>query len=448
MHFKIKKGLEIPINGSPDQSISDAAEVSSIAVLGQNYVGMKPTMHVQEGDRVKIGQVLFSDKKNPGVHFTSSGAGVVSAINRGAKRALLSVVVDLDGEESEQFDQCPTDQFDSLDAQRIRENLVKSGLWASFSTRPYSKIPAVDSEPDSIFVTATDTSPLAADPDVIINANQQAFSDGIRIVSKLIKGTVYVCTKEGSRIEVPALDNVETAQFSGPHPSGVVGTHIHFLRPVNSDRMVWHIGYQDIIAISKLFETGRLWVDRVVALCGPMVKNPRLIKTRMGAKIGQIATGELKDGNVRVISGSILNGRRAADAVGYLHRYDNQITVLSQDKSRDLFGWLSPGSNKYSAFNVFVSALNRKKTYNFGTLQNGSPRAMVPLGHYEAVMPLDLLPTQLLRALMVGDTDSAQALGCLELDEEDLALCSFVCPSKNEFGPVLRIRLEQIEKEG
>lgn len=448
MHFKIKKGLDIPINGSPDQSISEAAEVSSVAVLGQDYVGMKPTMHVQEGDRVKIGQVLFSDKKNPGVDFTSPGAGVVSAINRGARRALQSVVIELDGDESEEFDHCPADQFENLDVDRIRENLIKSGLWAAFRTRPYSKIPAVDSEPDSIFVTVTDTNPLAADPDVVVGEYQKAFTDGITIVSKLTKGKIYVCTQEGSQIEVPAVDNVETAQFSGPHPSGVVGTHIHLIRPVSANRMAWHIGYQDIIAISKLFETGKLWVTRILALSGPMVKKPRLIKSRMGAKFGQILSGELKDGNVRVISGSILNGRRSADAVGFLRRYDNQITVLAQDKSRDLFGWLSPGPSKYSSFNVFVSALNRNKTYDFGTSQNGSPRAMVPLGHYENVMPLDLLPTQLLRALMVGDTDSAQALGCLELDEEDLALCSFVCPSKNEFGPVLRIRLEQIEKEG
>ena len=448
MHFKIKKGLDIPINGSPDQSISDAAEVSSIAVLGQDYVGMKPTMHVQEGDRVKIGQVLFSDKKNPGVHFTSTGAGVVAAINRGAKRTLLSVVVDLDADEYEQFEQFQSDQIDSLEVERIRENLLKSGLWAAFRTRPYSKIPAIDSEPDSIFVTAIDTNPLTADPDVIINAYQQAFNDGIRIISKLTKGHVYVCTKEGSQIEVPAVDNVETAQFSGPHPAGAVGTHIHFIKPVNANRMVWHIGYQDVIALAKLFETGNLWVERIVALCGPMIKNPRLVRTRMGAKIGQLLAAELEDGKVRVISGSILNGRRAADAVGYLRRYDNQVTVLAQDKSRDLFGWLSPGPNKYSVFNVFLSAFNRNKTYDFGTLQNGSPRAMVPLGHYENVMPMDLLPTQLLRALIVGDTDSAQALGCLELDEEDVALCSFVCPSKNEFGPVLRVRLEQIEKEG
>ena len=448
MHFKIKKGLDIPINGAPDQSISDASEVSSVAVLGNDYVGMKPTMHVQEGDSVKIGQVLFADKKNPGVHFTSPGAGTVSAINRGAKRALLSVVIDLGDDEHEQFQQYSEDQLDSLNADQIRENLIQSGLWAAFRTRPYSKIPAVESSAHAIFVNAMDTNPLAADPSVVIDKYQADFKQGIRLISKLIEGKVYVCTQADSTISVPEHGDIEVATFSGPHPAGLVGTHIHHLTPVNGKRLVWHIGYQDVIAISKLFETGTLWTDRYVALTGPMVNKPRLVKTRMGAKISQIVTSEVKPGKVRVISGSVLNGQRAADAVGYLRRYDNQITVLSLDKSRDLFGWVSPGPNRYSAFNVFVSALNRSKTYDFGTLQNGSPRAMVPLGHYENVVPLDVLPTQLLRALVVGDTDSAQALGCLELDEEDLALCSFVCPSKNEFGPILRARLKQIEKEG
>jgi len=448
VHFKVKKGLDIPINGKPDQAISDANSVTEVAILGNDYVGMKPTMSVQEGDRVKVGQILFSDKKNPGVNFTSPGAGVVTAINRGAKRALLSVVIELDGDEHEQFNQYSADQYDSLSAERIRENLISSGLWTVFRTRPYSKVPAVDSEPHAIFITAMDSNPLAADPAVIINEHRADFLNGIRIISKLIDGMVYVCASPQADIDVPDQDDVELAHFSGPHPAGLVGTHIHFLSPVNAERTVWHIGYQDVIAISKLFSSGQLWTDRVVALSGPMVKQPRLIKTRLGARVSQIANGELDEGKVRLISGSILNGQRAADAVGYLRRYDNQITVLPQDQSRDLFGWVSPGPNKYSAFNVFLSAFNRSKTYDFGTLQNGSPRAMVPLGHYENVVPMDVLPTQLLRALIVGDTDDAQALGCLELDEEDVALCSFVCPSKNEFGPVLRARLEQIEKEG
>ncbi len=448
MHFKIKKGLEIPINGKPDQTIADANPVTEVAVLGTDYVGMKPTMFVQEGDKVKVGQVLFTDKKNPGVNFTSPGSGVVSAINRGAKRALMSVVIELDGDEHEQFNQYSADQYGSLSAERIRENLINSGLWTAFRTRPYSKIPAIEDVPQAIFINAMDSNPLAGNPAVIIDQHKQDFVNGVRIISKLIDGMVYVCASPDADIDVPDQDDVELAHFSGPHPAGLVGTHIHFLHPVNAERTVWHIGYQDVIAVSKLFATGQLWTDRVVALSGPMVKQPRLIKTRMGAKVSQLAGGELQEGKVRLISGSILNGQRAADAVGFLRRYDNQVTVLPQDMTRDLFGWLSPGPKKYSAFNVFLSALNRSKTYDFGTLQNGSPRAMVPLGHYESVMPMDILPTQMLRALIVGDTDSAQALGCLEMDEEDLALCSFICPSKNEFGPVLRTRLEQIEKEG
>ena len=448
MHFKIKKGLEIPINGEPDQTITDADSATEVAVIGTDYVGMKPTMFVQEGDRVKVGQVLFADKKNPGVNFTSPGSGVISAINRGAKRALMSVVIELDGDEHEQFNQYSADQYGSLSAERIRENLINSGLWTAFRTRPYSKIPAIDDVPQAIFINAMDSNPLAGDPAIIIGQHKQDFVNGIRIISKLIDGMVYVCASPDANIDVPDQDDVELAHFSGPHPAGLVGTHIHFLHPVNAERTVWHIGYQDVIAVSKLFASGQLWTDRIVALTGPMVKQPRLIKTRMGAKVSQLVGSELQEGKVRLISGSILNGQRAADAVGFLRRYDNQITVLPQDMTRDLFGWLSPGPKKYSAFNVFLSALNRGKTYDFGTLQNGSPRAMVPLGHYENVMPMDILPTQMLRALVVGDTDSAQALGCLEMDEEDLALCSFVCPSKNEFGPILRARLEQIEKEG
>ena len=448
MHFKIKKGLEIPINGEPDQTITDADSATEVAVIGTDYVGMKPTMFVQEGGRVKVGQVLFADKKNPGVNFTSPGSGVISAINRGAKRALMSVVIELDGDEHEQFNQYSADQYGSLSAERIRENLINSGLWTAFRTRPYSKIPAIDDVPQAIFINAMDSNPLAGDPAIIIAQHKQDFVNGIRIISKLIDGMVYVCASPDADIDVPDQDDVELAHFSGPHPAGLVGTHIHFLHPVNAERTVWHIGYQDVIAVSKLFASGQLWTDRIVALTGPMVKQPRLIKTRMGAKVSQLVGSELQEGKVRLISGSILNGQRAADAVGFLRRYDNQITVLPQDMTRDLFGWLSPGPKKYSAFNVFLSALNRGKTYDFGTLQNGSPRAMVPLGHYENVMPMDILPTQMLRALVVGDTDSAQALGCLEMDEEDLALCSFVCPSKNEFGPILRARLEQIEKEG
>jgi Na+-transporting NADH:ubiquinone oxidoreductase subunit A len=242
--------------------------------------------------------------------------------------------------------------------------------------------------------------------------------------------------------------SVSVAEFSGPHPAGLPGTHIHFLAPVGSGRTVWHLGYQDVIAIGYLFTTGRLWTERVVALAGPAVRFPRLVRTRLGASTNDLVEGELVEGECRVISGSVLSGRRAAEWGAYLGRYHNQVSVLREGRERELLGWLRPGRRKFSSLPAFAAHLFRDRRFALTTAQNGSPRAMVPIGSYERVMPLEILPTQLLRALLVRDTDAAQALGCLELDEEDLALCSFVCPSKHDFGPVLRSVLDQIRKEG
>jgi Na+-transporting NADH:ubiquinone oxidoreductase subunit A len=217
---------------------------------------------------------------------------------------------------------------------------------------------------------------------------------------------------------------------------------------VNLERSVWYLNYQDVIAIGRLFTSGRLWVDRVVALAGPAIKRPRLIRTRLGASLGDLLHNELTQGDARVISGSILSGRRAADAAAFLGRYHLQVSVLHEGREREFLGWLAPGLNKFSASNAYLSSFFPKRKMAMTTTQNGSPRAMIPVEAYQRVMPLHLLPTQLLRAILVGDTDTARELGCLELDEEDLALCSFVCPSKYDYGPALRDTLNRIEKEG
>lgn len=449
MHIRIKKGLTLPINGSPRQSIEDGPAISRVALIGQDYVGMKPTMFVSEGDRVKLGQPLFEDKKNPGVIFTAPGCGVVEAINRGAKRILQSVVIQLEGDESESFDSYDDAELESLDGEIVRQNLIKSGMWTALRTRPYSKVPAVDSRPEAIFITAMDSNPLAADPTVVIGEDSENFQRGLRLLSTL-SDTLYLCKAEGARIETPRLPQLRSAEFSGPHPSGLVGTHIHHLHPVGTQRLVWHIGYQDVIAFGRLFSTGKLPIERVVALAGPQVRNPRLIRTRLGADTNILIDGQLaNDDDCRPISGSVWSGRRAAGWASYLGRYHGQLSVLAEGGEREFLGWVRPGPNKYSAVNVFVSAMQRaNKMFDFSTSQNGSPRAMVPIGNFEHIMPLDILPTQLLRALVVKDTDSAQELGCLELDEEDLALCSFVCVGKYNYGPYLRANLEQIEREG
>lgn len=445
--IRIKRGLDLPITGAPEQRIEAARPVRSVAVIGFDYHGMKPTMAVQAGDRVKLGQVLFSDKKTPGVHFTAPGAGVVSAIHRGEQRVLQSVVIDLDGDDAVEFAAYSDGQLDALTGEQVRGNLQQSGLWTALRTRPFSKVPAVDATPASIFVTAIDTHPLAADPAVVIAEAAEDFTRGLRVLARLAK--VFVCVGENAKVPGSGLSNVQVEQFAGPHPAGLPGTHIHFLDPVNAHKTVWQVGYQDVIAIGKLFVTGRLSVERVVALAGPMVDKPRLVRTRLGANLDELTAGELKVGKpVRVISGSLFGGRSARGACAWLGRYHQQVSCLEEGTEREMLHYLRAGVEKHSVMNLYISKLNPGKLFNFTTSTNGSPRAMVPIGNYEEIMPLDILPTQLLRYLIVGDTDMAQKLGCLELDEEDLALCSYVCAGKYEYAPILRDNLTRIEKEG
>jgi len=450
MQFIIKKGLDLPITGDPKQVIEDGNKVNSVAVLGKDYVGMKPTMLVAEGDAVKLGQILFTDKKNPGVNFTSPGAGTVVAINRGAKRVLQSVVIELKGTAQESFAKYQQADLSQLTVEQIKENLLASGLWTVLRTRPYGKIPAVDSKPHSIFVTAIDTSPLAANPEIVIKERSDDFISGLLIISKLTDGKTYVSKATGADISVSGAP-VTVAEFSGPHPAGLPSTHIHLIDPVNIDKFVWYLDYQAVMAIGALFTTGQLNVERVVSLAGPTVKNPRLIRTRVGANTNDLIEGELADDvESRVISGSVIYGHHATEWAAYLGAYSNQVSVLQEGRSREFFGWIVPGKDKYSALNVYTSSVDRKlgRKFPLTTDKNGSNRAIVPVGIYETVMPLDILPTPLLKALVVGDSDQAQLLGCLELDEEDVSLFTFVDPGKHDFGPVLRANLTKIEKEG
>ncbi len=447
MHIKLKKGLDIPLPGKPEQTVSAGPEVTSVAIFGPDTHDLKPRMLVQAGDRVKLGQPLFTDKSNPGVNFTSPGSGVVAAVNRGERRILQSVVVKLDGDDAVEFPSYPAADLASLDREAVRKNLLESGLWTALRTRPFTKIPAPDAEARAIFVTAIDTNPLAANPAVVIERDPEAFANGLAVLSRLTDGPIYVCTAPNSGIAVPGGDQFRHAEFSGPHPAGLAGTHIHFLEPVSEEKIVWHIGYQDVIATGNLFTSGRLPVDMVVAIGGPKVKNPRLITTRLGANTNELIRGELEPGKVRVVSGSVLNGHRAAGWAAYLGRYDDQLAVLQEGTEREFLSFMRPGVGKYSAARAFVGKLFTKD-YKITTSQNGSPRAMVSIGSFEQVMPLDILPTPLLKAILVRDTDGARGLGCLELDEEDLALCSFVCNGKYEYGPHLRKTLHEIEVNG
>ena len=453
--MKILKGLDISITGEPEQSISDDIEanspsISTVAVIASVYHLLRPSILVAVGDHVKIGQPLFTNKRNPGINFTSPGAGVITQINRGAKRALRSIVIKLDEKEEHiEFPVISSKDLETTSADEIRKTLQESGAWTAIRTRPYSQVPKADAVPVGIFIKAIDTDPLSINPGLVINHHADAYLDGLKAIAKLTPGKVYVCQHENETLPVSNETKVETKKFSGKHPAGLVGTHIHNIMPVGDKRTVWHLHYQDVIALGKLFTTGRRFVDRFISLAGPMVKEPRIIKSRMSASTNEMVAGQLHPGNARVIAGSVLSGFHAVGTRAYMGRFTLQVSVVSEGQPRQFLHWVNPFLKQFSVMNVFTNALvKNEQKFTFSSSQQGSPRAMVPLGNYEEVMPLDILPTQLLRALLVRDTETAQKLGCLELDEEDLALCTFVCHSKYEYGPALRACLEIIERDG
>ena len=305
MRINIKNGLDIPISGEPKQTIGDAPPVGSVAILGIDYVGLKPTLLVAEGDRVRLGQALFLNRMDPRVRYTAPGTGVVRAINRGARRVLQSVVIELDGDDEETFIACDPAELPDLAREKVRENLLQSGLWTALRTRPFSKVPSPDAVPEAIFVTAIDSNPLAARPGLVIDQHRDAFVHGLEVLSRLTDGTVYVCRDPATELPVSEVRSVQMSVFAGPHPAGLVGTHIHHLSPVGPNHSVWHVGYQDVIAIGKLFTDGRIWTERVISLAGPVVLKPRLLRARLGAHTEDLVREQLEHVESRVISGSV-----------------------------------------------------------------------------------------------------------------------------------------------
>ena len=432
--IKIRKGLDLTLGGEPEQTVHPGPDIQHVALLGGDYIGLKPRLLVSEGDVVARGQPLFIDKRDPDVNYCSPGQGVISAINRGARRVLDSVVVRLEPSKVEdvRFKPYCSEQPDTIDRSQVVEMLQQSGLWTAFRTRPFSRVPLSDSSPNAIFVTATDTRPLSADPAVVVRTDPESFIAGLRLLPLLTKGVVYLCTGPDWDIETADLERLESTTFSGPHPAGLPGTHIHKLYPVGLERVAWQIDYQDVMAMGKLFADGMAPTTRVIALGGECLAKPRLVKTLSGASLDELLTDEIRDcEGYRVVSGSVLDGRNAFVNLAYLGHYHNQVSVIPEGGDRRLFGWL--GKNHKS---------------HCSTSQNGRFSGMIPLPVFEKVMPLDILPAALFRALLVKDTDQAQALGCLELAEEDLALCAYVCPAKTDYGHALRTNLAHIEKEG
>jgi Na+-transporting NADH:ubiquinone oxidoreductase subunit A len=442
--IKLKKGLDLPIEGTPKQEISQGPKVSKVALIGDDVVGMKPTMEVKPGDKVKIGDLLYSDKKTVGVRYTSPASGEVVEVNRGAKRAFQSVVIKVEGEDHKSFDSFKGSDIAAYTKEEAQALLLESGMWPSIRQRPFSMVAKPNTTPSSIFVTAMDTHPLAAKPEVIIARNEKSFKDGLKILAKF--ATVHLCFEDGSNI--PSIDEVQKHTFKGPHPAGLVGTHIHMIDPVGMKKAVWHTNYQEVIAMGKLFETGKLFLERVISIAGPAARNPRLVTTTVGASLDELIKDESHTTEeVRTVSGSVFGGRKAEGKFNYLGRFHHQVTLLVEGRHREFLGWHSPGFDKFSVKPIYISSLMSKK-FGFTTDTNGSYRSLVPIGSMEKIMPLDILPVQLSRYLNSTNLEMCVKLGALELDEEDVSLMTFVDPCKNDFAPLLREKLRIIEKEG
>ena len=446
--ISIKKGLDLPISGAiTDATIHDITPKHSVAILGEGYLGLKPTMLVAEGDAVILGQPLFEDKKNPGVFICSPVSGVVEKIVRGEKRRLLSVIICPETKEPVVFESFGNDVAEKLSREEIVKRLASSGLWATLRTRPFSKIPSIDAVPHAIFVNAMDSNPLAFDPALAMQGRDEDLLAGLAIMQVLSGGQAHFCCRQETSVPTHHLNRVEIHRFGGVHPAGLVGTHIHFIDPVGANKIAWHLNVQDLLAIGKFFRSGILDNQRLIAIAGPGVKNPRIVRATRGTAMADLLADNLQEGEQRVISGSALAGRQVHEDTAYLSAYDQQVTVLPEGRESYFLGFLRPGVGWFSKTNAYIGKF-LKEPFQFNTSTRGSPRPLVPIGVYEEVMPLDILPTLLVKALIVKDTDTAIRLGALELDEEDLALMSFVCPGKHDFGAILRENLTLIEQEG
>lgn len=418
-------------------------------------MGLRPAFHVALGDNVRRGELLFEDKTLQGVRHTAPAAGTVAAIHRGERRAFQSLVIELSAAERQgRGMQVSLSSFtgrhpSALTNDAVRALLIESGFWTALRARPFSRVADPNVRPRSVFVTAIDTEPLAPDVELILRRREADLEQGLSALAHLTDGPVFFCTSDRFALPVPSLERVRHERFAGPHPAGTVGLHIHRLDPAGRGRVIWHVGYQDVLAIGRLFGTGEIDPTRVIALAGPAIARPRLLRTRLGASTDELVHGELREGDVRVVSGSVLSGRTAAGPVhGFLGRFHRQVSALFEGRQREFMGWAALGFRKFSVLRLFLSRLQARERFPLTTSTNGSRRAIVPIGAYEKVMPFDLPSTFLLKALLTGDVERAEQLGCLELDEEDLAVCTFVCPGKHEYGPYLRQILTAIEKEG
>jgi Na+-transporting NADH:ubiquinone oxidoreductase subunit A len=446
--IKIRRGLDLPIHGAADgATVVERLDIEHVGLVPGESVGMKCRPLVEVGAKVEIGSPLYVDRRDPDVVHTSPASGTVTAIHRGERRVVQSIVIRRDGKNSAVAFDVP--RLEKADGAAVRQALLGSGLWGALRQRPFDVVPRHDAVPGAIVVTAIDTRPLAPTPRSVLAGREAAFRAGLEALRRLTSGTTYLCVRAGEDWSALGASGVEVAAFDGPHPAGTPGLHIHKLHPVGAKRTAWHVGYQDVADIGQFFTTGRVPSERVVAIVGPAATAPRLVRTRRGASMAELLANESSARDLRAISGSVFEGRETAPGTpfGFLGRFANQVTLLENETSRRLISWALPLDGRYTHTNTLWDKFVRRRLV-FDTDTNGSLRAFVPIGQYESVMPFDVLPTQLVKALATGDVVLAEKLGVLEFAEEDIALCEYVDNSKQPLTAMLREMLDRIEKEG
>jgi len=444
--IKVKKGLDIKLQGKAQKNIVNAERAKLYAIKPTDFNGLVPRLAIQEGDEIKAGSTLFFDKNRPEVKFTSPVAGKVVTINRGERRKILEVVVQ--AANTDEYIDFGKSKPADLSRDEVIHKLLQSGLWTFIIQRPYSIIANPTDNPKAIYISGFDTAPLAADIDFTLQGFENEFSMGITALKKLTEGKVNICLSEDFSASKAFTDSkdAEFHYFSGPHPTGNVGIQIHHIDSINKGEVVWVVKPHHVVSIGRLFNKGIYDVSKIIALAGSQVLQPQYYKIIGGASIETLVNDNVEKNNLRFISGDVLTGTKIPSN-GFIGHYDNLITVIPEGDHADFLGWAAPGLSKYSASKTFLSSLIPKKEYKLDTNYNGCERAYVVTGQYEKVLPMDIYPVNLIKAIMAEDIDLMEKLGIYEVAEEDFALCEFVCTSKIEVQSVIRKGLEMMIKE-
>ena len=445
--IKLKKGLDIKLNGEAEKVVQPAGHISSCALKPTDFRALTPKLAVKAGDEVKAGDVLFTDKAHPEIKFTTPVSGIVDTINRGERRKVLEVVVKADAETK--YRDFGKADVSKLNRDEVINRLLDSGSWPFILQRPYDIIADPALTPKAIFVSAFDSAPLAPDYDLILKGQEKDLQTGIDCLKKLCNKNVNLNlrTNTSGTSVFTKLQNVDINYFEGPHPSGNAGIQIHHLNPVNKGEQVWTANVQDVAIIGRLFNEGHFDARKTVALTGSEVSKPLYYQSVLGASIESLVAGKLKNEvGQRIISGNVLTGTKV-EPTGFLGFYDNQITVIPEGDHYEFMGWADPGFNKFSASKLFPSFLCPKKHYTLDTNYHGERRAFVVSGQYEKVFPMDIYPVYLLKAILAQDIDQMEQLGIYEVAPEDMALCEFVCTSKTPVQEIVNQGIELMMKE-